>query len=45
MHVNDLSSQVKNTILQFADGLKMFHVIHDVADFSQLQDDIDSLVI
>ena len=31
MYVNDVSSQVKTTILQFADNLKMFHVIHDVA--------------
>jgi len=40
------SSQVKGTILQFAllhDDLKMFCVIHDAADFGQLQNDIDSL--
>ena len=43
-YVNDIASQVNSTILQFADDLKMFRVIHDVTDFNQLQEDIDSLV-
>ena len=44
IYVNDIASQVNSTILQFADDLKMFRVIHDVTDFNQLQEDIDSLV-
>ena len=31
-----IASQVNSTILQFADDLKMFLVIHDVTDFNQL---------
>ena len=42
IYVNDIASQVNSTILQFADDLKMFRVIHDVTDFNQLQEDIDS---
>ena len=41
IYVNDIASQVNSTILQFADDLKMFRVIHDV---HQLQEDIDNLV-
>ena len=31
-----IAFQVNSTILQFADDLKMFLVIHDVTDFNQL---------
>ena len=41
---NDIASQVNSNILQFADDLKMFPVIHDAADFYQLQENIDKLV-
>ena len=36
IYVNDIASQVNSTILQFADDLKMFRVIHNVTDFIQL---------
>ena len=39
-----MASEVNKTVLQFADDLKMFCAIHDIADFHQLQADIDSLV-
>ena len=44
IYVNDMASEVNKTVLQFADDLKMFCAIHDIADFHQLQADIDSLV-
>ena len=44
VYVNNMASQVNSTVLRFADDLKMFCAIHDVADFHQLQTDIDSLV-
>ena len=43
IYVNDIASQVNSTILQFADDLKMFRVIHDATDFNQLQKDINEL--
>ena len=38
-----IAPQVNSSILQFADDLKMFHVIRNAADFHQLQQDISSL--
>ena len=40
IYVNDITSQVDSIILQFANDLKMFWVIHNVTDFNQLQEDI-----
>jgi len=37
--------QVNSPILQFANNLKMFRVIHNVKDFHQLQGDIYKLVV
>ena len=39
-----IALQVNSNILQFADDSKMFRVVHDGADFYQLQEDIDKLV-
>jgi len=44
IYVNDMPVQVNSPVLQFADDLKMFHVIHNVEDFHQLQGDIYKLV-
>ena len=44
IYVNDIALQINTNILQFAIDFKMFRVIHDAADFHQLQEDIDKLV-
>ena len=41
---NKFSSAVDSNILQFADDLKMFWVIHDALDFHQLQEHIDKFI-
>ena len=44
IYVNYMASQVNSAVLQFADDLKMFRAIHDIAYFHQLQAYIDILV-
>ena len=33
IYVNDIPIQVSSSVLQFADDVKMFHVIQDAQDF------------
>ena len=44
IYVNDMPIQTDSPVLQFANDFKMFHVIHNVQDFQQLQNDINKLV-
>ena len=44
VYINDITTQISSPILQFADDLKMFHIINDATDYHQLQQDINNLV-
>ena len=44
IYINDITTQISSPVLQFADDLKMFHVISKVEGYHQLQQDIDNLV-
>ena len=35
VYINDITTQISSPILQFADDLKMFHIINDATDYHQ----------